>query len=168
MPFSDMKRDAPMPAKTARIPSMAAAPTFGMEGHAQALPLNEPGSIPPTGYAARIRARRHRRRDGRRTLRGGREGDRAHQAHHRRRHQRPVTVLPALSVVREGCGVPAVADADGPPGTIVDGMARRRTQGHGVALAGPSRIVRQPSGDWATPEGSQIAQILTEAPLASA
>ncbi|WP_082758143.1 hypothetical protein [Burkholderia sp. MSMB1498] len=76
--------------------------------------------------------------------------------------------LPALSVVREGCGVPAVADADGPPGTIVDGMARRRTQGHGVALAGPSRIVRQPSGDWATPEGSQIAQILTEAPLASA
>ncbi|KGS04680.1 MULTISPECIES: hypothetical protein [Burkholderia] len=78
------------------------------------------------------------------------------------------TALPALSVVREGCGVPAVADADGPPGTIGDGMVRRRTQGHGVALAGPSRIVRQPSGNWATPEGSQIAQVVTEAPLASA
>jgi isochorismate hydrolase len=72
------------------------------------------------------------------------------------------TVFPAPSPVREGFEVQVVADAGASPSRIADDMALRRMERAGVTLTRANQLVAELVGNWTTPEGSRIVQVVME------
>jgi isochorismate hydrolase len=72
------------------------------------------------------------------------------------------TVFPALSLMREGFEVQVEADAGGSPSGIADDMALRRMERAGFTLTSTNQLVAEIVGNWTTPEGSQIVQVVME------
>jgi nicotinamidase-related amidase len=73
------------------------------------------------------------------------------------------TVYPALHLVREGYKVQVVADAGGSPTKMGDDIALRRMERGGVTLTSTIQVIAELSGDWTTPEGGQLVQVVMEA-----
>jgi nicotinamidase-related amidase len=162
IPFEEMKRNVVMLAKTAKIMKLPVVITSSMEEYAQGPLLSELEHILPEAFAARIKrvgivdamddenfAAPVRATGRRKLIVAGVTND-------------VCTVFPALSLAREGFEVQVVADAGGSPSKIGDDMALRRMERGGVTLTSTNQLVAELVGNWTTPEGSQVVQVVME------
>ena len=70
-------------------------------------------------------------------------------------------VYPAISAVADGYEVQAVLDASGSPTELSEDMARRRMEAAGVILTATNTLIAELAQDWSTPEGKQLAAIMS-------
>lgn len=70
-------------------------------------------------------------------------------------------VFPAISAVEEGFEVQAVMDASSSPFEINESISRHRLDRAGVLMTVTNTITAELVGNWATPAGQQIAQMLS-------
>ncbi|CAB3968934.1 MULTISPECIES: isochorismatase family protein [Burkholderia] len=158
IPFEEMKRNALMLAKTASILKMPVVLTSSMEEYAQGPLLDELETILPNEFAARVK------RAGIVNAMDDEHFAAAVKATRRRKFiiagvtNDVCTVFPALSLVRDGCEVQAIADAGGSPSKIGDDMALRRMEKNGVTLSSTNQVIAELAGNWSTPEGMRIIQ----------
>ena len=133
-----------------------------MEDHAQGPLLSELGQILPGAFAARIK------RTGIVNAMDDESFAAAVKATGRNKliiagvTNDVCTVFPALSLAREGFEVQVVADAGGSPSRMGDDMALRRMERAGVTLTSTNQLVAELVGNWTTPEGSQVVQVVME------
>ena len=162
IPLDELKRNVLLLAKTARILKLPVVLTSSMEDHAQGPLTSELGQILPDAFAARVKrvgivnamddenfAAAVRATGRNKLIIAGVTND-------------VCTVFPALSLVREGFEVQVVADAGGSPSKMSDDMALRRMERGGVTLTSTNQLVAELVGNWTTPEGSQIVQVVME------
>lgn len=162
IPLEEMKRNALMLAKVAKIYGMPVVVTSSMEEYAQGPLMSELQEVLPDAFAARIKrvgivnamedenfAAAVRATGRKKLIIAGVTND-------------VCTVFPALSLVREGYEVQVVADAGGSPSKIGDDMALRRMERGGVTLTSTNQLVAELVGNWATPEGSQVVRVVME------
>lgn len=158
IPFEEMKRNALMLAKTARILKMPVVLTSSMEEYAQGPLLSELETILPAEFAARIK------RVGIVNAMDDENFAAAVKATHRKKiiiagvTNDVCTVYPALTLVGLGHEVQVVADAGGSPSKMGDEMALRRMDKGGVTLTSTNQVIAELAGSWSTPEGMQIVQ----------
>ncbi len=163
IPFEEMKRNALMLAKTASILKMPVVLTSSMEEYAQGPLLSELETILPAEFAARIR------RVGIVNAMDNADFAAAVEATGRRKlviagvTNDVCTVFPALSLVRDGYEVQVIADAGGSPSKLGDDMALRRMEKNGITLSSTNQVIAELAGNWTTPEGSRIVQVVMEA-----
>jgi nicotinamidase-related amidase len=163
LPFEELKRNALMLAKTAKILKMPTVLTSSMEEHAQGPLLSELETILPAEFSARIKrlgivnamddanfAEAVKATGRKKLIVAGVTND-------------VCTVYPALSLVRDGFEVQVVADAGASPTKLADDMALRRMEKNGVTLTSTNQVMAELAGSWATPEGGQLVQVLMEA-----
>jgi nicotinamidase-related amidase len=163
MPFAELKRNALMLAKTGKILKLPVVLTSSMEEHAQGPLLTELETILPAEFAARIKrlgivnamddanfAKAVKATGRRKLIIAGVTND-------------VCTVYPALSLVRDGYEVQVVADGGASPTRMADDIALRRMEKGGVTLTSTNQLIAELAGSWATPEGSQLVQVLMEA-----
>ena len=160
-PFEEMKRNALMLAKTAKILKLPVVLTSSMEDHAQGPLLNELAEILPEAFQARI-------------LRAGIVNamhDKHFAAAVKATNRKTLivagvtndvcTVYPTLTLLEQGYTVIVVADAGGSPGKMADDLALDRMARAGATLVGTNQLLAGLAGDWSTPEGSQIVEVLS-------
>ena len=163
MPFEEMKRNALMLAKTAKILKMPTVLTSSMEEHAQGPLLSELETILPKEFAGRIK------RLGIVNAMDDENFAKAVKATGRKKliiagvTNDVCTVYPALTLVRDGFEVQVVADGGASPTRMADDMALRRMEKNGVTLTSTNQVIAELAGSWATPEGGQLVQVLMEA-----
>ncbi|MEN4826485.1 isochorismatase family protein [Pseudomonas sp. P39-UII1] len=162
MPFDELKRNALMLAKAARILKLPVVLTSSMEEHAQGPLLSELEEILPAEFAGRIK------RLGIVNAMDDEHFAAAVKATGRKKliiagvTNDVCTVYPALSLVRDGFEVQVVADAGASPTAMADDIALRRMDKAGVTLTTTNQLIAELAGSWATPEGGQLVQVLME------
>jgi len=162
IPLDALKRNVLLLAKAARILKLPVVLTSSMEDHAQGPLLSELGPILLDAFAARVR------RVGIVNAMDDENFAAAVKATGRKKliiagvTNDVCTVFPALSLAREGFEVQVVADAGGSPSKISDDVALRRMERGGVTLTSTNQLVAELVGNWTTPEGSQIVQVMME------
>ncbi|WP_211465774.1 isochorismatase family protein [Collimonas silvisoli] len=158
IPFDEMKRNALMLAKTARILKMPVVLTSSMEEYAQGALLSELETILPAEFAVRVK------RVGIVNAMDDENFAAAVKATGRNKliiagvTNDVCTVFPALSLVSDGYEVQVIADAGGSPSTMGDDMALRRMEKGGVTLSSTNQVIAELAGSWSTPEGMEIVQ----------
>lgn len=158
--FDEMKRNALILAQAAKILKLPTVLTSSMEEAAQGPLLSELEAILPAEFAARIKrlgivnamddehfAAAVKATGRKRLILAGVTND-------------VCTVYPALSLVSMGYEVQVVADAGGSPTKMADDIALRRMERAGVTLTTTNQLIAELAGSWATPEGSQLVQVL--------
>lgn len=158
IPLEEMKRNAVMLAKTAKILNMPVVLTSSMEEYAQGPLMEELKEILPEAFDSRIKrlgivnamddenfAKATKEPGRKKIIIAGVTND-------------VCTVYPALSLVSEGYQVQVVADAGGSPSKMGDEMALRRMEQAGVVLTSTNQLIAEVTGNWSTPEGMQIVQ----------
>lgn len=162
MAFEELKRNALMLAKAARILKMPVVLTSSMEEHAQGPLLSELEQILPAEFASRIK------RLGIVNAMDDEHFAAAVKATGRRKliiagvTNDVCTVYPALSLVRDGYEVQVVADAGASPTKAADDIALRRMDKAGVTLTSTNQLIAELAGSWATPQGGELVQVLME------
>ena len=162
IPLDELKRNVLLLAKAARILNLPVVLTSSMEDHAQGPLISELGQILPDAFAARIK------RVGIVNAMDDESFAAAVNATGRKKliiagvTNDVCTVFPALSLAREGFEVQVVADAGGSPSKMSDDVALRRMERGGVTLTSTNQLVAELVGNWTTPEGSQIVQVVME------
>ena len=162
IPFDEMKRNALMLAKAARILKLPVVLTSSMEEHAQGPLLSELETILPAEFAARIK------RVGIVNAMDDEQFAAAVKATGRKKliiagvTNDVCTVFPALSLVREGFEVQVVADAGGSPSKMADDIALRRMENGGVTLTSTNQVIAELAGRWSSPEGGELVQVVME------
>lgn len=162
MPFNELKRNALMLAKAARILKLPVVLTSSMEEHAQGPLLSELEEILPAEFAGRIK------RLGIVNAMDDEHFAAAVKATGRKKliiagvTNDVCTVYPALSLVRDGFEVQVVADAGASPTAMADDIALRRMDKAGVTLTTTNHLIAELAGSWATPEGGELVQVLME------
>jgi len=162
MPFNELKRNALMLAKAARILKLPVVLTSSMEEHAQGPLLSELEEILPDEFAGRIK------RLGIVNAMDDEHFAAAVKATGRKKliiagvTNDVCTVYPALSLVRDGFEVQVVADAGASPTAMADDIALRRMDKAGVTLTTTNQLIAELAGSWATPEGGELVQVLME------
>lgn len=158
LPFEELKRNALMLAKTAKILKIPVVLTSSMEEYAQGPLLSELESILPDEFAVRVK---------RLGIVNAMEDENfaaAVKATGRRKFiiagvtNDVCTVYPTLSLVSEGYEVQVVADAGASPTKFADDMALRRMEKNGATLTSTNQVIAELAGNWSTPEGTAIVQ----------
>lgn len=158
IPFEEVKRNALMLAKTAKILGMPVVLTSSMEEYAQGPLLSELNEILPDEFAARIK---------RLGVVNAMDDDAFAEAVKATGRKRIVlagvtndvcTVYPALTLIAQGYEVQVVADAGGSPSKMGDDIALRRMEKAGVTLTSTNQLIAELAGNWSTPEGARIVQ----------
>ncbi len=156
MPFEELKRNALMLAKTAKILKIPVVLTSSMEEYAQGPLLSELEAILPDEFAARVK---------RLGIVNAMEDENFAAAVKATGRKKLIiagvtndvcTVYPALSLVSDGYEVQVVADAGASPSKFGDNMALRRMEKNGATLTSTNQVIAELAGNWATPEGTQI------------
>ncbi|MFB2728529.1 isochorismatase family protein [Shewanella mangrovisoli] len=156
IPIDEMKRNALMLAKTAKILKMPVVLTSSMEEYAQGPLMQELKDVLPEAFENRIQ------RLGIVNAMDDENFAKATKAPGRKRiiiagvTNDVCTVYPALSLVSEGYEVQVVADAGGSPSKMGDDMALRRMEQAGVVLTSTNQVIAELAGSWSTPEGMRI------------
>lgn len=158
IPFDELKRNALMLAKSAKILRMPVVLTSSMEEYAQGPLLSELAEILPAEHETRVKrlgivnamddaafAAAVTKTGRRKLILAGVTND-------------VCTVYPALTLVSQGYEVQVVADAGGSPSRMADDIALRRMEKAGVVLTSTNQLIAELVGTWATPEGGQIVQ----------
>jgi nicotinamidase-related amidase len=161
--FEEMKRNALMLAKAARVLKLPVVLTSSMEEYAQGPLLPELETILPDEFAARIKrvgivnamddasfAAAVKETGRKKLVVAGVTND-------------VCTVYPALSLVQDGYDVQVVADAGGSPTKMADDIALRRMERSGVTITSTISLIAELAGNWTTPEGSQLVQVVMTA-----
>lgn len=158
--FDEMKKNAIILAKAAKILKIPTVLTSSMEEAAQGPLLSEFEEILPNEFAARIQ----------RTGIVNAMDDEAFAAAVKATGRTKFilagvtndvcTVYPALSLVGQGFEVQVVADAGGSPTKIADDIALRRMERAGVILTSTNQLIAELAVSWSTPEGGQLVQAL--------
>ncbi|UEP36953.1 isochorismatase family protein [Burkholderia ambifaria] len=158
--FDEMKRNAIILAKAAKILNIPTVLTSSMEEAAQGPLLSELEAILPDEFAARIK------RAGIVNAMDDEAFAAAVKATGRTKFilagvtNDVCTVYPALTLVGLGHEVQVVADAGGSPSKIADDIALRRMERAGVTLTSTNQLIAELAGSWSTPEGGQLVQAL--------
>ncbi|MET3555900.1 isochorismatase family protein [Burkholderia sp. 567] len=158
--FDEMKRNAIILAKAAKILNIPTVLTSSMEEAAQGPLLSEIEAILPDEFAARIK------RAGIVNAMDDEAFAAAVKATGRTKFilagvtNDVCTVYPALTLVGQGHEVQVVADAGGSPSKIADDIALRRMERAGVTLTSTNQLIAELAGSWSTPEGGQLVQAL--------
>jgi nicotinamidase-related amidase len=158
IPLAEMKRNAVMLAKAAKILNMPIVLTSSMEEYAQGPLIDELIAVLPDEYAVRVK------RMGIVNAMDDENFAAATKAPGRKKiiiagvTNDVCTVYPALTLVGQGYEVQVVADAGGSPSKIADDMALRRMEKAGVTLTSTNQVIAELAGSWATPEGTRIIQ----------
>ena len=158
LPFEELKRNALMLAKTAKILKIPVVLTSSMEEYAQGPLLSELESILPNEFAVRIK------RLGIVNAMEDENFSAAVKATGRRKFiiagvtNDVCTVYPTLSLVSEGYEVQVVADAGASPTKFADDVALRRMEKNGATLTSTNQVIAELAGNWSTPEGTAIVQ----------
>ena len=158
--FEEMKKNAIILAKAAKILNMPTVLTSSMEEAAQGPLLSELENILPKEFASRIK------RAGIVNAMDDSAFAAAVQATGRKKlilagvTNDVCTVYPALTLVGQGYEVQVVADAGGSPSKIADDIALRRMERAGVTLTSTNQLIAELAGSWSTPEGGQLVQAL--------
>ncbi|WP_175666440.1 isochorismatase family protein [Burkholderia ambifaria] len=158
--FDEMKRNAIILAKAAKILNIPTVLTSSMEEAAQGPLLSELEAILPSEFAARIK------RAGIVNAMDDEAFAAAVKATGRTKFilagvtNDVCTVYPALTLVGQGHEVQVVADAGGSPSKIADDIALRRMERAGVTLTSTNQLIAELAGSWSTPEGGQLVQAL--------
>jgi nicotinamidase-related amidase len=158
--FDEMKKNAIILAKAAKILKMPTVLTSSMEEAAQGPLLGELADILPAEFAARIR------RAGIVNAMDDEAFAAAVKATGRKKlvlagvTNDVCTVYPALTLVGQGYEVQVVADAGGSPTKIADDIALRRMERAGVTLTSTNQLIAELAGSWSTLEGGQLVQAL--------
>ncbi|WP_175703190.1 isochorismatase family protein [Burkholderia ambifaria] len=158
--FDEMKRNAIILAKAAKILNIPTVLTSSMEEAAQGPLLSELEAILPDEFAARIK------RAGIVNAMDDEAFAAAVKATGRTKFilagvtNDVCTVYPALTLVGQGHEVQVVADAGGSPSKIADDIALRRLERAGVTLTSTNQLIAELAGSWSTPEGGQLVQAL--------
>ncbi|MBB4126471.1 nicotinamidase-related amidase [Xanthomonas translucens] len=158
--FDEMKKNAVILAKAAKILDIPTVLTSSMEDAAQGPLLSELEAILPNEFAARIK------RAGIVNAMDDGAFAAAVKATGRIKFilagvtNDVCTVYPALTLVGQGFEVQVVADAGGSPSKIADDIALRRMERAGVTLTSTNQLIAELAGSWATPEGAQLVQAL--------
>lgn len=158
LPFEELKRNALMLAKTAKILKIPVVLTSSMEEYAQGPLLSELESILPDEFAVRIK------RLGIVNAMEDENFSAAVKATGRRKFiiagvtNDVCTVYPTLSLVSEGYEVQVVADAGASPTKFADDVALRRMEKNGATLTSTNQVIAELTGNWSTPEGTAIVQ----------
>ncbi|WP_342611551.1 isochorismatase family protein [Burkholderia ambifaria] len=158
--FDEMKRNAIILAKAAKILNIPTVLTSSMEEAAQGPLLSELEAILPDEFAVRIK------RAGIVNAMDDEAFAAAVKATGRTKFilagvtNDVCTVYPALTLVGQGHEVQVVADAGGSPSKIADDIALRRMERAGVTLTSTNQLIAELAGSWSTPEGGQLVQAL--------
>ncbi|CAI8765348.1 MULTISPECIES: isochorismatase family protein [Burkholderia] len=158
--FDEMKRNAIILAKAAKILNIPTVLTSSMEEAAQGPLLSELEAILPDEFAARVK------RAGIVNAMDDEAFAAAVKATGRTKFilagvtNDVCTVYPALTLVGQGHEVQVVADAGGSPSKIADDIALRRMERAGVTLTSTNQLIAELAGSWSTPEGGQLVQAL--------
>lgn len=158
IPLEEMKRNAVMLAKTAKILKMPVVMTSSMEEYAQGPLMSELEETLPAEFAARVKrlgivnamedpnfAAAVKATGRKKIIIAGVTND-------------VCTVFPALTLVGSGYEVQVVADAGGSPSKMADEMALRRMERNDVVLTSTNQVIAELVADWSTPEGGEIVQ----------
>jgi nicotinamidase-related amidase len=158
--FDEMKKNAIILAKAAKILKIPTVLTSSMEEAAQGPLLSELEDILPAEFAARIK---------RAGIVNAMDDDAFAAAVKATGRKKVIvagvtndvcTVYPALTLVGQGYDVQVVADAGGSPTKIADDIALRRMERAGVILTSTNQLIAELAGSWSTPEGGQLVQAL--------
>jgi nicotinamidase-related amidase len=158
MPFEELKRNALMLAKTAKILKMPVVLTSSMEEYTQGPLLSELETILPAEFAARIK---------RLGVVNAMEDENFAAAVKATGRKKIIvagvtndvcTVYPTLSLMSDGYEVQVVADAGASPTKFADDMSLRRMEKNGATLTSTNQVIAELAGNWTTPEGGQIVQ----------
>jgi len=160
--FEEMKKNALVLAKAAKVLNMPAVLTSSMEEYAQGPLLEELKDILPKAFEARVKrfgvvnamddenfANAVKNTGRKKLIIAGVTND-------------VCVVYPAITALSQGYDVQVVADAGGSPTTIADETALRRMEQAGVTLTSTNQLIAELAGSWTTPEGGQLVQIMME------
>lgn len=158
IPFEDMKLNTLLLAHTAKVLQMPTVLTSSMEEHAQGPLLSELAEIFPKEFAARVKrqgvidamedinfANAVKATGKKKFVVAGVTND-------------VCTVMPVLTLLKQGYQVQVVADAGGSPSKISDDMALRRMDKAGAILTSSMQALAELVGSWATPQGAELAK----------
>ena len=160
IPVDEMKRNAVMLARTAKILKMPVILTSSMEDHPQGPLMPELEESLPDEFGARIK---------RAGIVNAMADDNFAQAVKATGRKTLVvagvtndvcTVFPVLTLLEHGYQVIVVADAGGSPGKAADELALRRMERAGATLLGTNQLLAGLAGDWSSPGGTQIVKVL--------
>lgn len=155
--FDDMKDNALLLAKTAKVLKIPTVLTSSMEDHAQGPLLAELEEILPVEFAARVK------RAGIVDAMEDENFANAVKATGRKKFvvagvtNDVCTVHPVVTLLRLGHEVQVVADAGGSPTVLSDQMALNRMQQAGAILTSAMQVMTELVGTWASPEGQTLA-----------
>lgn len=161
--FEEMKRNALMLAQAAKVLKLPVVLTSSMEEYAQGPLLAELETILPDEFAARIK------RVGIVNAMDDENFAAAVKATGRKKlivagvTNDVCTVYPALSLMQDGYDVQVVADAGGSPTKMADDIALRRMERSGVTITSTVSLIAELAGNWTTPEGGQLVQVVMAA-----
>lgn len=162
MPYEELKRNALMLAKTAKIMNLPTVLTSSMEEYAQGPLISELEDILPEAFANRVK---------RMGIVNAMEDEHFEAAVRGTQRKKLIiagvtndvcTVYPALQAIREGYDVQVVADAGASPTKMADDIALRRMEKAGITLTTTNQVIAELVGNWATPEGNELVGILME------
>lgn len=156
IPLDQMKRNAVLLAKAAKILKMPVVLTSSMEEYAQGPLISELAEILPAAFEARIKrfgivdamsdpnfAAAVKATGRKNLLIAGVTND-------------VCTVFPALTALKQGFEVQVVADAGGSPTKFADEVALRRMEQAGVVVTSTVQAVAELARNWTTPEGGEL------------
>lgn len=158
--IEEMKRNALMLAKSAKVLELPVVLTSSMEDHPQGPLMPELQAVLPDEYANRIQ------RAGIVNAMDDMNFAAAVQASGRKTiivagvTNDVCTVFPVLTLLEQGYEVVVVADAGGSPGKTGDELALDRMRRAGATVLGTNQLLAGLAGDWSTAAGSEIVKIL--------
>ncbi len=160
IPLEELKRNALMLAKTAKVLELPVVLTSSMEDHAQGPLMEELATVLPDAFQSRIK----------RIGIVNAMDDPAFAAAVGATGRRTVivagvtndvcTVFPVLTLLEQDYEVVVVADAGGSPGVAADRLALDRMERAGAVLVGTNQLIAGLAGDWSTPEGGQLVEVV--------
>ncbi|ESX90847.1 isochorismatase family protein [Mesorhizobium sp. M0830] len=158
--FEEMKKNAIILAKAAKILNIPTVLTSSMEDAPQGPLLSELEDILPAEFSARIK---------RAGVVNAMDDDAFAAAVTATGRKKLIlagvtndvcTVYPALTLVGRGYEVQVVADAGGSPTKIADDIALRRMERAGATLTSTNQLIAELAGSWSTAEGGQLVHAL--------
>ncbi|UCV17850.1 isochorismatase family protein [Ferribacterium limneticum] len=156
IPASQLKRNAVLLAKAAKILNIPVILTSSMEEYAQGPLISELAEILPEAHAARIK------RFGIVDAMGDQNFAAAVKATGRKNlliagvTNDVCTVFPVLTAIQQGYEVQVVADAGGSPTKFADDVSLRRMEQAGAVVTSTIQAVAELARNWTTPEGGEL------------
>ncbi|HFK1812579.1 TPA: isochorismatase family protein [Bacillus cereus] len=160
--FDEVKKNALVLAKSAKVLEIPTVLTSSMEDYAQGPLLEEFKEILPKEFESRVQ---------RIGIVNAMDDEKFENAIKKTGRKKLIiagvtndvcVVYPAITAFSQGYDVQVVVDAGGSPTKIADETALRRMEQAGVTLTSTNQLIAELAGNWATEKGGQLIQILMD------